>query len=236
MESNGMQPALKGWMTDAACSNRPYEWFELPDVIPPGLAEHKKLRDLIRKGQSVCRDECTVRSECVASALAEDLTNTVRGGLWPLFLGDRAPGRPVIEMPAIPYAPTGRVAPNRKRTLPEVPGEPDVCPNGHDKQIVGYYNRQCWECRRLSKVRLTLRRSQERKDARALLWAAWLAKDQCDQGHDLGPAEGRVATQRGGYCPDCKRIHRNGTQKRKRREGETVILEHDSSTPQLLNA
>jgi len=205
-------PGPKAWAVDAACSNRPYEWFELPDNMQ--VEDWQSIRDKIAKGQEVC-GTCLVAIECLLGATPEDRIHTVRGGKWPKGLSDGRVGRPFGYRTKAP----------KGLKIPEVPGEPDLCRNDHDKQIVGYYNGKCYECclnnwRKTNEnrdpVKLAIRagkRAGEREALRAAKKAAWEAMDVCPQGHDLGPVEDRLYSVKGPYCYECRLAAKRATDK-----------------------
>lgn len=213
-------PAPERWVSDAACLNRPYEWFELPDKMEPD--QWDSIRDNMRKGLRVCVD-CPVAVACLLASNTDDRRETIRGGKWPTGLSKSMRGRPVGGKPP------------KRLFVPEVPGVPDLCRNGHDKQIVGYYDgTRCYSCMTAAWTRQYHARSPDVKAARlavkraareaamASLRASWEAMDTCGGGHLLGPLEGRSYSTKGPFCPDCRREHRNAVEKvRQHRKNRT---------------
>jgi hypothetical protein len=180
MSNFSLQPP-KGWELDAACQNRPLEWFALPDNINDVGVDI--VEENIDKGLMVCVG-CPVRMECNESAFPEDFSWTIRGGKHPTGLSPVRAGRPATA----PRDGTGM----------------GYCTRGHDKGVVGLNpDGRCWACRVINKDRTTERNELRSKGLPStlapLMRPVWEYADRCPDGHLLGPVEAR----QGPYCMKC---------------------------------
>jgi len=172
-------------------------------------SDEPEVKLLLIKGQAVC-SSCPVREPCYSTASEAERHYTVRGGRWPEGISNAKRGRPVK---------------GESLYIPDFPGEPDMCPNGHDKQITGYYiqdRERCWVCRIDRRANYKNKKAEERKAVKDAQAAAWLALDQCDQGHDLGPADDRPSTINGYYCPECRRMRHAAKMRERRAAAKTA--------------
>jgi hypothetical protein len=177
-----------GWQERAACLNRPYEWFEIPDHITPGTL--KDVQEDLERGITVCQG-CPVRAACSLSSTPGDTHWTVRGGEWPQGLSRRPVGRPVGYR-----IPSGEL--RSHSAIQEAPASfpSGPCRRGHDRALTGVTGQgRCYACRKDVDYRLT------HPEAPApLLRPVWEYMDQCPNWHELGP----VAARTGPFCPTCR--------------------------------
>lgn len=181
------------WQEAAACLNRPYEWFQLPDQMTTEVGD--QAREDIPKGIKVCAG-CPVAAQCLAEATVTDLFWTVRGGKWPGGLSRSSVGRP----PAI-----GTNRPHKGPwSYPEGP-----CRRGHDRSVTGICQTgECYACRR---YRDYCRAHPEAPVPPVTPY--WENMDECHQGHTLRPVEERT----GAFCDVCV-VERKREDSRKRHE------------------
>lgn len=175
------------WTREAACLNRPVEWFEIPDQAGSG----NKARSNVKKGMRVCKG-CPVATQCLAEASPEDLWHTVRGGLWPEGLTHHGPGRP-----GRPKAPKGppRPAGKARGLLIGRDFSAARCFYGHDRTILGRNsNGSCVAC-------LIAVKEGTYVDPPTGLKGVWQALTHCPgQNHPLPAVEDRT----GAFCPVCQ--------------------------------
>jgi len=211
MDTNEMIPAPEGWTNDAACLNRPYEWFEIPDGLQSKASG--TARKLLMKGQQICLS-CQVSEQCEATAGEEEFKWTIRGGRWPTGLALTGQGNPKPMTPSVFV--TG------------------YCDRGHDRADVGVLSdgrcvacRENYRARDLERQRLAYHGLPTREDLSARVRAVWEYADQCPQGHDLGPVEDRT----GPWCDTCPitpqelKLRKEATRRRNRRAAKKAAAQ-----------
>lgn len=76
------RPAARHWNTRAACRARgPADWYP-PVSLPVGRPRHRQT-DPYETGRAICWENCPVRIECLAYALAAGEELGMWGGLDP---------------------------------------------------------------------------------------------------------------------------------------------------------
>lgn len=188
------------WQEAAACSNRPYEWFELPDRLTVRVAP--QVRSDLAKGLEVCRG-CPVAAECLADATREDKRWTIRGAVWPSAASQTPVGRPPVQ--------------RRPKPIGRPQGPParlgvGWCKRGHDLAVTGLDGAgKCLPCRR------TRQYYARHGLVRPILTPVWEFMDKCPSGHDLGPVEDRS----GAFCVVCQR-ERKMEESRRRHQAKSA--------------
>lgn len=124
----------ENWEERAACSDKPTQWFMLPDRETRRKGESRnefnaRVRENLRKGKEVCDYSCPVWLECLLNASDTDTKVTIRGGALPSGLVSLTRGMEEEDSPQGSLRTYEVSVQDRLDELPLVRGS--TCPKGH---------------------------------------------------------------------------------------------------------